>query len=119
MIIIQILLDDICGVDEQNRGHFSLPSIIDTSVKASGVFGIALGQFVFGIFGDRYGRTKMYGVVLAVMIIGTFGSSFSASMVSGLNVFVVLIIWRIILGIGIGGDFPLSGIIFTSKLIKS
>ena len=110
MLIITILLDDICGVNEKNSGHFSLPSIIDTSVKASGVFGIAIGQFVFGILGDRYGRTKMYGVVLAIMIIGTFGSSFSASTVSGLNVFTVLIVWRTILGIGIGGDFPLSGI---------
>jgi PHS family inorganic phosphate transporter-like MFS transporter len=89
----------------------NLPGIIDTSVKASGIIGVIFGQLVFGILGDRLGRTRMYGLVLAIMIIGTFTSSFSASTVSGLNVFGVLIIWRIVLGIGIGGDFPLSAII--------
>lgn len=96
-------------MDKSHPYDLSLPSIIDTSVKASGVFGIAFGQLIFGILGDRYGRTKMYGAVLVVMIVGTFASSFAASTVSGLNVFGVLIIWRVILGIGIGGDFPLSG----------
>lgn len=89
--------------------------MIDTSVKASGVFGLAFGQLLFGILGDRYGRAKMYGAVLVVMIVGSFASSFSASTVSGLNVFAVLIIWRVILGIGIGGDFPLSGYYFNFK----
>lgn len=89
----------------------NLPGIIDTSVKASGIIGVIFGQIVFGILGDRLGRTRMYGLVLAIMIVGTFTSSFAASTVSGLNVFGVLIIWRIVLGIGIGGDFPLSAII--------
>lgn len=89
--------------------EIALPTIIDTSVKASGIVGIIIGQICFGILGDRFGRASMYSAVLIIMIVGTFGSSFSASTISGFNIFGVLSVWRLILGVGIGGDFPLSG----------
>jgi len=49
----------------------------------------------------------MYGIELMIMIVATLGSavcgdSFAVS-VSG-----SLIMWRVILGIGIGGDYPMS-----------
>lgn len=60
----------------------------------------------------------MYGLELMIMIVATFGSAMSASTVSGMNVVVMLSIWRFILGVGIGGDYPLSAVItseFASK----
>ena len=80
-------------------------------MKVSSIIGVMFGQAIFGILGDRLGRTRMYGFVLAIMIIGAFGSAFSSATMSGLNVFGVLIMWRVILGVGIGGDFPLSAVI--------
>ena len=53
----------------------------------------------------------MYGVELMIIIIATCASAFSATTVSGFSVFTVLGIWRIFLGLGIGGDYPLSAII--------
>jgi PHS family inorganic phosphate transporter-like MFS transporter len=60
---------------------------------------------------DKKGRKKMYGVELMISVVGTVGSAFSADLVSGLSVFAVLGIWRIVLGVGLGGDYPLSAVI--------
>ena len=52
---------------------------------------------------------RMYGIELMIIIVMTFASAFSASTVSGLSVFFILGMWRVFLGFGIGGDYPLSG----------
>ena len=51
--------------------------------------------------------TQMYGVVLMIIMTSTLGSalcgdSFAVSVTGS------LILWRVILGIGIGGDYPMS-----------
>ncbi|CAF0869862.1 unnamed protein product [Brachionus calyciflorus] len=92
---------------EKNR----VPVYIDTLVKASGQIGTLIGQLLFGILADHLGRKRMYGVELMIIIVSTCASALSASTVSGLSVFAVLAIWRIFLGLGIGGDYPLSATI--------
>jgi MFS transporter, PHS family, inorganic phosphate transporter len=78
-------------------------------VKATGQIGTLIGQIFFGIMADKYGRKKMYGIELMIIIVMTFASAFSASTASGLSVFFILGMWRVFLGFGIGGDYPLSG----------
>ena len=51
----------------------------------------------------------MYGIELMIIIGMTYASAFSASTVSGVSVFFVLGMWRLFVGVGIGGDYPLSG----------
>ena len=86
-----------------------VPIYIDTLVKTSKLVGILIGQLSFGVMGDKLGIKRIYGIELLIIIVATVASSFSASTVSGLNIFEVLGIWRVILGFGIGGDYPLSG----------
>ncbi|KAI9209540.1 major facilitator superfamily domain-containing protein [Polychytrium aggregatum] len=83
----------------------------DAWMKASTSYGNLIGQVGFGYLGDKLGRKNMYGVELMIMIICTIGSAFSASAIRGANILQVLAIWRFFLGIGIGGDYPLSAII--------
>ena len=73
------------------------------------LLGILIGQIVFGIMGDKFGTKKIYGIELIIIVVTTIASSLSAPTVSGLSIFAVLSIWRLILGFGIGGDYPLSG----------
>ena len=87
----------------------TVPVYIDTIVKATGQIGTLIGQIVFGILADKYGRKGMYGIELMIIIVMTFASCFSANTVSGLSVFFILGMWRVFLGFGIGGDYPLSG----------
>jgi MFS transporter, PHS family, inorganic phosphate transporter len=61
----------------------------------------AFGALLFGRLADAIGRHAIYGLTLVVLAIGAIASAFSP------NVF-WLIAFRFILGIGIGGDYPLS-----------
>jgi MFS transporter, PHS family, inorganic phosphate transporter len=62
-----------------------------------------LGAFVFGRFADVLGRKRVYWMVAAIMIAGALGSALSPS-------YWVLIAFRFVLGVGVGGDYPVSAV---------
>ncbi|KAJ3171819.1 RNA helicase required for poly(A+) mRNA export, partial [Irineochytrium annulatum] len=84
---------------------------IDALLKASTNWGNLIGQLGFGYLGDRLGRKKMYGVELIIMIVCTIGSAIAAPAARGFGILIILGLWRFFLGIGIGGDYPMSAII--------
>jgi PHS family inorganic phosphate transporter-like MFS transporter len=61
----------------------------------------ALGSLVFGRLADAIGRHSIYGLTLIVLAAGALASALAP------NVF-WLLGFRFILGLGIGGDYPLS-----------
>lgn len=77
-----------------------------------------IGQLSFGYIGDRWGRKKIYGVELIIITVATIFCATSASAEAGLSAIAFLGFWRLILGIGIGGDYPLSATI-TSEWASS
>jgi MFS transporter, PHS family, inorganic phosphate transporter len=79
---------------------------------SAALMGAAIGQLLFGWLGDRVGRRKIYGVTLTVMAIGAVGSATSVPM-GGLSTISVLVLWRFVLGVGVGGDYPLSATIMS------
>ncbi|KAJ3059554.1 phosphate transporter, partial [Quaeritorhiza haematococci] len=93
-------------------GHAALPNdVADGFLKAASSFGNLFGQFAFGLAGDVWGRKKMYGIVLVILIIGAIGSALAAQPAVGLDILAILGFWRFILGLGIGGDYPVSAVI--------
>jgi PHS family inorganic phosphate transporter-like MFS transporter len=87
-----------------------VPYNVDTAIKISCSVGTVVGQLVFGYLADRVGRKKMYGVELLIIIVGTIGQSIAGDGPAA-SFWGVITFWRIILGIGIGGDYPLSSVI--------
>ncbi|CAJ2513639.1 Uu.00g017580.m01.CDS01 [Anthostomella pinea] len=90
--------------------HGLLPTPVSQTLKASTSAGIIIGQILFGWMADKYGRRKMYGIELGIIVFSTLscclvGASHAVSF-TGLMTF-----WRVIMGIGIGGDYPLSSVI--------
>jgi len=79
-------------------------------LKAGTNIGCVIGQVGFGFAGDYFGRGKVYGKELAVTILGTilFISCPSPGSLSINGVFTYLTCFRILMGIGIGGDYPNS-----------
>jgi PHS family inorganic phosphate transporter-like MFS transporter len=65
-----------------------------------------LGALVFGRLLDHLGRKAIYGFELVLLVIGSLGSAF----LSFKNPW-VLIGWRFLLGVGIGGDYATSSVI--------
>ncbi|AET37619.1 phosphate transporter PHO84 Ecym_1388 [Eremothecium cymbalariae DBVPG len=87
-----------------------MPASTNSLLKVSTSVGTVIGQVGFGTLADVVGRKKIYGVELIIMIAATvlqctIGSSPSINFVA------VLTFYRIVMGIGIGGDYPLSSII--------
>jgi len=66
----------------------------------------AVGALVFGRIADIFGRKKMYGIEVLILAAGAIASAFSPNITW-------LIIFRIVLGIGIGGDYPVSATIMS------
>lgn len=64
------------------------------------------GALLFGRIADVIGRKKVYGIEAAVMVIGAILTAVSPN-------FAWLLVTRFILGVGIGGDYPVSATIMT------
>ncbi|KAI8802791.1 phosphate transporter [Cladochytrium replicatum] len=87
----------------------NMSPLAEGAIKAASTFGTLFGQLIFGYLADKYGRKGIYGLSLAIIIFATVGTACSGTKIAG--VAGVLIFWRFILGIGIGGDYPLSAVI--------
>ncbi len=64
------------------------------------------GALLFGRIADIIGRKRTYGLEAALMVFGALASAFAPS-------FIWLLIFRFILGIGVGGDYPMSAVLMT------
>ncbi|KAH9998817.1 major facilitator superfamily domain-containing protein [Russula compacta] len=82
----------------------------DFGIKVAAPIGNLFGQLVFGLLADIFGRKRMYGVELMIIITATFAQALSGSG-PGVNIVYVLVVWRFIMGAGVGGDYPLSAVI--------
>lgn len=92
----------------------------DLGIKVAHSIGTFFGQLLFGFLADHVGRKKMYGVELMIIIVGTLGQAV-AGHAPGVSIYGVLIMWRFIMGMGIGGDYPLSAVItseFAARRIR-
>ncbi|CAL1716624.1 unnamed protein product [Somion occarium] len=81
----------------------------DLGVKVATPVGTLVGQLLFGWLADLLGRKKMYGIELMIIIIATFGQAVSGH-APAISIIGVLVVWRFIMGVGIGGDYPLSAV---------
>ncbi|MFS7959923.1 putative major facilitator, sugar transporter, major facilitator superfamily [Helianthus anomalus] len=89
---------------------FEVPTVIASTMFCVALMGAVIGQLVFGRLGDRVGRRCVYGVSLIMMVMGSIGCGLSLSSLTSM-VFVSLGFFRFLLGMGIGGDYPLSATI--------
>jgi MFS family permease len=73
---------------------------------ATALIAAFVGAFVFGRLADVLGRKKIYGLEAAIMGLGALASAFSPSVIW-------LLVFRFIMGLGIGGDYPVSAVIMS------
>ena len=88
----------------------TIPSNSDTAIKVATSGGTVIGQLGFGWLADVVGRKRMYGLELILIIFATLAQCLSAAS-PAMSIVGLLIFWRVLMGIGIGGDYPLSSII--------
>ena len=75
-------------------------------VTGAAILGAFIGAFIFGRIADIFGRKVIYIMVAAIMIFGAVASALAPN-------FLLLVIARLILGLGIGGDYPVSAVLIS------
>ncbi|EMC99269.1 hypothetical protein BAUCODRAFT_396872 [Baudoinia panamericana UAMH 10762] len=90
----------------------AMPAAADTAIKVATGAGNVVGQITFGLLADIIGRKRMYGIELLIIIWSTLANALSSHS-EGLSIVGVIIFWRVAMGVGIGGDYPLSAVICT------
>ena len=84
---------------------------IDFSVKTSLLVGLMLGQVLFGWLADRVGRRVIFIAELSLVIIGVLASCFASYAIRGISVFGMLAFWQFLIGLGLGGDVTIAGVV--------
>ncbi|KAF9621389.1 hypothetical protein IFM89_020588 [Coptis chinensis] len=87
------------------------PTVISISITIA-LLGAVIGQLVFGWLGDRIGRKRVYGLSLMLMVSSSIGCGFSICRTTPC-VILSLCFFRFLLGVGIGGDYPISATIMS------
>ncbi|KAJ5255873.1 hypothetical protein N7497_006681 [Penicillium chrysogenum] len=94
----------------EDSGSGRIPFGLEAAIKVATLAGAAVGQLVFGWLADRIGRRRVYGYGLTVIILTTLAQAMSSSS-RAITMSGILIFWRVIMGVGIGGVYPLSSVI--------
>eukprot|EP00127_Corallochytrium_limacisporum_P002817 Clim_evm30s141 gene=Clim_evmTU30s141 len=71
------------------------------------LWGAVIGQLTFGYLADRYGRRPLYLVTGVLIVLGTIGCTIAQNP-SDFPVWAWLSLFRLITGVGVGGEYPLS-----------
>ncbi|MDA8209493.1 MAG: MFS transporter [Actinomycetota bacterium] len=88
----------------QTQWHLSTAAT--SWVAGSAILAAFVGALVFGRIADVLGRKTVYTTVAAIMIVGALASSFATGPL-------FLIVARFVLGLGIGGDYPVSAVLMS------
>jgi len=75
-------------------------------VTGAAILGAFVGAFVFGRIADVLGRKSVYITVAVIMVVGALASAFAPNLI-------FLIVARFVLGLGIGGDYPVSAVMMS------
>ncbi|MCO5567990.1 hypothetical protein L7F22_024635 [Adiantum nelumboides] len=106
------LLGRIYFTDPASGRPGTLPPALNALVNGIALLGAFCGQLLFGWLGDKLGRKRVYRVTALLMVCCSIGSALSF----GSNPHAVigtLCFFRFWLGVGIGGDYPLSATIMS------
>ena len=83
------------------------PSPVETGlVTSTALLASAVGAVLFGRVADLLGRKRIYGVEVLVLAAGAIACGLAPNIIW-------LIIFRVILGLGVGGDYPVSATIMS------
>jgi PHS family inorganic phosphate transporter-like MFS transporter len=88
------------------KAEWHLSTTQTSWVSGSAILAAFFGATIFGRIADVFGRKTVYTAVAAIMIVGAIASSLAPS-------FIFLVVARFVLGLGIGGDYPVSAVLMS------
>ncbi|KAJ8638708.1 hypothetical protein MRB53_012975 [Persea americana] len=109
---VMILIGRIYYPDEKGHKPGSIPLAMMSFIVGISLLGTVFGQLICGWLGDRMGRKKVFALSLLLMVSSSIASGFSICRTRNC-VLSSLCFFRFWLGVGIGGDYPLSATIMS------
>ncbi|KIV82675.1 hypothetical protein PV11_04769 [Exophiala sideris] len=92
---------------KDNKGK--VPASQGGAIKGGLSLGMIVGQLMFGFLGDTLGRHKIYGRELLFTLFGTLMCILLPwKGISHDGIVAWMAVWRVVTGLGIGGDYPMS-----------
>lgn len=115
----------------------AIPFLVRGAVNAAANIGNVIGQITFGFLGDTFGRKFVYGkelvrllqmhgfialtdrpqivAIIGIIMIISLPVNGTAGLTTGVHKMWWLFGFRLLLGIGIGGDYPMSASIVAER----
>jgi PHS family inorganic phosphate transporter-like MFS transporter len=88
------------------RSQWHLSTTQTSWVTGSAILAAFFGALIFGRIADVWGRKSVYTLVAAIMIVGALASALAPG-------YLFLVAARFLLGLGIGGDYPVSAVLMS------
>jgi MFS transporter, PHS family, inorganic phosphate transporter len=88
------------------KTQWSLSTTQVSWINSATLLASAVGAVAFGRVADILGRKRIYGYEVLILAIGAIASAFAPN-------YTFLLVSRVVLGIGIGGDYPVSATIMS------
>ena len=95
---------------KQNESYGLLTPDMQTQCSFMAIIGAAVGQLLFGFLGDQYGRRRMFLLTAILTILGNILQA-TAQPRKRLGIYQQMMLFRFIMGIGVGGEYPTASII--------
>jgi len=109
IFIINVVVDIMANI-------YDLTDFNNTVLKFSVLCGVIIGHLIFGMLSDKIGRRYTYMITSCIIILSNILSVCAQDTKYG--IFVWLTITRFLLGVGVGGDSPLSAVL-TSESVNN
>ena len=86
--------------------QWKLSSTETSMVTGAAILGAFFGALIVGRIADIFGRKRAYVAVAIIMVVGALASAVAPN-------FAFLVATRFVLGVGIGGDYPVSAVLMS------
>ena len=106
-IALSIMSKTVCTSDDGNCENGDQASWVASTSAASVFVGAITGQLGMGYLGDILGRSAALKLTLTMATIGAVSSA-ALSLGNPETIYAVIVVSRFLLGVGVGGVYPLS-----------
>jgi PHS family inorganic phosphate transporter-like MFS transporter len=97
---------------KQNKNYGVLTPDLQSLVSLMAIVGALCGQLFFGILGDQFGRKTTFITTAVLTIVGTILQACAQpTQFLGMNIWQQLMLFRFIMGMGVGGEYPMASTI--------
>lgn len=108
-VALLLMTTAVCTTDDDKCKQGKQASWVASTASAVVFTGAIFGQLSMGYLGDLIGRNKAMTLTLLIAAISAMLSS-AASQGSSDTIYVIIIVFRFLLGVGLGGVYPLSAV---------